>query len=103
MVSPPHSLKPAKPQVRPAEPSRQGHGEEGRSTSVRVVTRYIREALISAGEPVPSGAVLRRMVRAFLRTGRPVDEAEAWVLTYADPTGEAAVRHVMNPSRDHPG
>lgn len=50
---------------------------------------------MSAGEPVPSGAGLRRLVTAFMRTGRGVDEAEAWVLTYADPTGEAAIRHVL--------
>lgn len=92
--------RPAEHRAGQAEPSRQGHGEEGPSPSVRVVARCIREALISAGEPVPSGFALRRLVRAFLRTGRPADEAEAWVLTYADPTGEAAVRHVLNSAQE---
>lgn len=95
-MSRPPGINPGDHQVKP---SRQGHGEEDRSSSVRVVTRRIREALISAGEPVPAGAALRRLVSTFLRTGQSVDEAEAWVLTYADPTGEAAVRHAMNSPR----
>jgi hypothetical protein len=99
VVSRPPGIIRANHPVDQAEPSRQGHGEEGPSPSIRVVTRSIREALIRAGEPVPAGAALRRLVSTFLRTGRPVDEAEAWVLTYADPTGEAAVRHAMNSPR----
>lgn len=36
-----------------------------------------------------------RIVDAYLASRRVEDEFGAWVLTYADPTGEKAVYHLM--------
>lgn len=42
-----------------------------------------------------STAKLSRLIRHYLRTGCADVPFPAWLLTYADPTGEAAVRNVM--------
>jgi len=43
-----------------------------------------------------SNSKLRRLVRQFIRTARADQEFGAWLMSYADPTGETAVRNVMH-------
>lgn len=38
---------------------------------------------------------VRRIIARFVESGRTVDELLAYVLDYADPTGETAVANVM--------
>ncbi len=42
-----------------------------------------------------SNAKLSRLIRRFIRTAQVDQEFGAWLLCYADPTGETAVNNVM--------
>lgn len=41
------------------------------------------------------GARLRLLVNRFIRDGRSDIDIRTWVISYADPTGEAAVNNIL--------
>lgn len=41
-----------------------------------------------------SGSKVRRIVRDFVRSGKPLTDFEAYFLDYRDPTGETAIRNL---------
>ena len=45
-----------------------------------------------------SGSRIRNLVRRFVREGRSDVDFYTWVIAYADPTGEVAVRNVLRAS-----
>lgn len=62
--------------------------------SVRTVTAQARKVAADLDLRL-SGSKLRAIVRGFIRTGHTTCDLRTYVLGYADPTGETAVRHVM--------
>lgn len=63
--------------------------------SPRIVAREAAKILAAKGMEVRPAHV-RRLVTAFVQHGyTTLDEIEAFVLWYADPTGEEAVRRTM--------
>lgn len=77
-----------------------GANHEGRDAylSVSTLTREARKLCVDLDIDV-SGCRLRKLMRRFIAEGRSDIELRAWLLSYADPTGETAVRNVM---RDEP-
>lgn len=55
------------------------------------VSRAFAEVLRNHGLHVHP-ARLRQLVSDYVRTGRPAEDVERYFLSYADPTGEQAVR-----------
>lgn len=41
------------------------------------------------------GARLRTLIETYVSTGRPDIDFRTWFISYADPTGETAVRNVL--------
>lgn len=63
--------------------------------SPRVVAREAVK-ILNAMDIEVRPAMLRRLVTRFIKAGHTtLRELEPFVLDYADPTGETAVRHVM--------
>jgi hypothetical protein len=63
--------------------------------SPRVVQREAVKILAAKGIDVSPG-MLRRLVTRFIREGyTTLAEIEPFILCYADPTGETAVRNVL--------
>lgn len=46
-----------------------------------------------------AGAYLGRVIRRFIAAGLHERDLIGWVIAYADPTGEQAVRNVMRAAR----
>jgi hypothetical protein len=69
---------------------------EDQFLSPRIVAREAAKIMAAKGIEVRPAA-LRRLVTRFIRHGHTtLAELERLVITYADPTGEAAVRRVMS-------
>lgn len=65
----------------------------------RVIAREVVRVLTSEGREVRP-AYVRRLVTRFVNDGyTTLREVEPFVLSYADPTGETAVRRVMRGQR----
>lgn len=83
-----------------AEPDTQpdlGANQEGRETgylSVPTIARQAEAIVADLGLSI-SGSRIRRLVRRFVREGRTDIAFRTWFISYADPTGEKAVRNVM--------
>ena len=73
-----------------------------RFLSPRIVAREAAKILTARGEEVRPAA-LRSLVRRFIELGHTTTrELEVYLLHYADPVGEEAVRNVMNSGNTHP-
>ncbi len=76
--------------------NQEGH-HPGDYLSVPVLAR--QAAMIVAEKNLPiSGSRVRKLVRRFVREGRTDVDFRTWILGYADPTGETAVRNVLRGS-----
>lgn len=65
----------------------------------RIVAREVVKVLTANGQEVRPSYV-RRLVTRFIRHGfTTLSDVERFVLDYADPTGETAVRNVMGAPR----
>jgi hypothetical protein len=62
--------------------------------SVRTLSREARKVVDELDLPV-SGSRMRDLIRRFVSEGRGDIDFRTWVIAYADPTGETAVRNVM--------
>ena len=73
-----------------------GANHEGHSEylSVPTLTRQARYVAEDLRLPI-SGSRIRKLVRRFVNEGRGDIDFRTWFISYADPTGETAVRHVM--------
>lgn len=65
----------------------------------RIVAREFARLFAAHGIAAHPGEVRRLAVR-FCAGGRGLDEVEAFVLSYVDPTGETAVRNLMRGGGD---
>lgn len=74
------------------------HGAKREATdehlSERVLIREARKVVIDLRLPI-CGSRLKRIVRRYLEEGRGDIDLRTWLLSYADPTGETAVRNVL--------
>lgn len=88
----------AAPAAAPPGPNLRANGESRREDqflSPRVMQREAAKILNARGLEVRPAA-LRRLITRFIQSGiTTLAELEAHVISYADPTGETAVRNVM--------
>ena len=77
----------------PAPPAL-GVNQEVQHLSTRVLVREARK-VVSDLDIHLGGSRLRSLVRRYVETGRPDIDFRTWFISYADPTGETAVRNVM--------
>lgn len=70
-------------------------GQQSEFLSVAVLARQARHIVDAYRIPL-SGSQLRRLLRNFVREGHTVIDLREYLLGYADPTGEQAVRNVMS-------
>lgn len=84
------------PGLTTASPNLRANGErKDQFLSARIVAREAAKILSTAGIDIRP-AVLRRLVTTFINTGHTtLRELEPFILGYADPTGERAVRNAM--------
>jgi hypothetical protein len=73
------------------------HSRAGQTDSVEALIRRAHAALNAAGLRLSSAKVSYAARRYLAERG--THDFEAWFLTYADPTGETAVRKIMAASR----
>lgn len=74
-----------------------GANQEGSSQeylSVATLSRTAAHVVAVKNLPI-SGSRVRKLVRRFVREGRADIDFRTWFISYADPTGETAVRKVM--------
>jgi hypothetical protein len=62
--------------------------------SVRTLAREARKIVVEMDLPI-SGSRTRKLVRRFIAEGHTSLYFRTWFVTYADPTGESAVRRIM--------
>ncbi len=87
--------------MRPPSPSgatlaTQTGGEKPEShahLSVEILTREARKVMADLDVSL-SPARLSRLLRKYIRQGRSDIDFRTWFISYADPTGETAVRNV---------
>lgn len=75
-----------------------GANQEGSREAEFISVRFLcgTANLINARKGLGlSGSRIRKLVRLFVRSGGSAVEFRQWFLSYADPTGEAAVRNVI--------
>jgi hypothetical protein len=95
-------------------PARWQHEQPGQTESVETLIRHAHIALAAAGLSISPSKVSRSVRTRVKRNGQASAERmiatyaaisgergsfDAFCLTYADPTGEAAMRNVMAASR----
>jgi hypothetical protein len=82
-------------------PTRRNHvfGGKGTSVSVALVSRYVAIAKAQPELANVSANKVSRIVRSFIAAGLHERDLVSYVVGYADPTGEAAVRNVMREQR----
>jgi hypothetical protein len=95
-VSPPPSGTAA---TQPALGANHEGARRDRYLSAPVYVRQGRRLVEEHGLRV-SGSRLRKLVRRFVDEGRADVDFRTWFIHYADPTGETAVRNVMNVKGD---
>lgn len=72
-----------------------GANQEGQGGGlVRHFARHAQKLAEELDLPI-SGSRIRRIVRRYVREGRFDIDFRTWFISYADPTGETAVRNVM--------
>lgn len=78
-----------------------GANHEGRTAEYLSVATLSRTAALVAAEKGwhISGSRVRRLVRRFVTDGRTDLDFRTWFISYADPTGETAVRNVLREER----
>jgi hypothetical protein len=94
--------------------SRWQHEQTGRTETVEALIRHAHIALEAAGVSVSPSKVSRRvraqvakrglesaerMIASYAASENGYGSFDAFCLTYADPTGETAVRNLMGASR----
>ena len=83
-------------------PARWLHEQPGQTETVESLIRRAAATFDRAGVKV-SPSKLSRVIRAHVRASGNLEVAaanlEAYCLSYADPTGETAVRHIMAGTR----
>ncbi len=62
--------------------------------SQRTLVREAHKVVLDLGLNV-CGSRLKRLVRRYVEDGRADIDFRTWFISYADPTGETAVRNVM--------
>lgn len=62
--------------------------------SVRTLSAQAQHVVAILNLPI-SGSRVRKLVRRFVAEGRSDIDFRTWFIAYADPTGETAVRNVM--------
>lgn len=67
--------------------------------SVRTLSREARKLVDELDLPI-SGCRMRKLIRRYVREGRSDVDFRTYFLTYADPTGELACRHVLRELRE---
>lgn len=73
----------------------EGSGRENSAyLSVRTLTRQAHHVAAGLGVSVSPSRV-SRLVKRFVHEGRGDIDFHTWFISYADPTGETAVRNVM--------
>jgi hypothetical protein len=92
MASPP-GLAPA--------PARRNHvfGSKDTAVSAALVSRYVAIAKAQPDLADVSANKVSRIVRSFIAAGLHERDLVSYVVGYADPTGETAVRNVMRERR----
>jgi len=73
-------------------------GREDQFLSVRVLAREASKIVDQLNLPI-SGSRTRKLVRQFVHEGRADVNFRTWFISYADPTGETAVRNVLREKR----
>lgn len=73
------------------------NGEQTEFLSTRVLAREAAKVCDDLKLPI-RGARLRRLVERFVSDRRSDIDLRTWIICYADPTGEEAVRNVMRES-----
>lgn len=66
--------------------------------SERILVREARKVVVDLNLNL-CGSRIKKLVRRYIDEGRTDVDLRRWLLAYADPTGETAVRNVM---RDRP-
>lgn len=86
---PPPGLAPA--------PTRRNHVNGSHDTMVgaALISHYVAIAKADPALADVRASRLGRLVRRFIATGQPERDLVSYVVGYSDPTGEAAVRHVL--------
>jgi hypothetical protein len=91
---------PAPPGTQPA-PTRRNHVFGGKDTAVSAAlfSRYVTIAKAQPELADVSANKVSRIVRSFIAAGLHERDLVSYVVGYADPTGETAVRNVMRERR----
>ena len=89
-------MSPAPPGTRPA-PTRceSASGSQTQTVGAALVRRYVNVAMIDPAAAHLSVHRVNKIVRRFIADGRAERDLVSYVVGYADPTGETAVRNVM--------
>lgn len=92
-MSPPGRIR------RPSAPPALGVNHEvADHLSTRILVREARKVVADMHLCI-DGSRLRGLVRRYVETGRADVDFRTWFISYADPTGESAVRNVMRDAR----
>lgn len=95
MTAPPGSAR----ALSTTEPAGSRESRESGFLHPRIVAREAVKVLADLGLDVRPAAV-RVLVSRFIAEGHTTtDDLRSWVIAYADPTGETAVRNVMRADR----
>lgn len=84
--------------IQPDLGANQEGDREDQFLSVRVLAREASKIVDQLNLPI-SGSRTRKLVRQFVREGRADANFRTWFISYADPTGETAVRNVLREKR----